>query len=174
MQRLAATLLISTLAATAANAHAVITPREAQADSYARLALSITHGCDGSPTKVVRVRIPDGVNGARPQPKAGWTLDIKKEKLAQPIAGPHGATITERVTEIIWTGALDADHFDDFSINVRLPDAPNKTLHFATLQECASGKMDWSEIPASGKSAHELRYPAPSLNLLPKKPTHAH
>lgn len=165
--------LLAFLFTTAAHAHAVVTPREAPADSYARLAISITHGCDGSPTKVVRVRIPRDVVMARPQPKAGWTLTINKEKLPAPVEGPHGMTLSERVTEIVWTGSLDAEHFDDFVMNVRLPDKPGEMLPFATKQECEKGELNWNEVGAPGHE-HHVDSPAPMLKLTPKRQQHAH
>lgn len=54
---------------TVAGAHVVIEPNEAPAASYVKLLLRVTHGCDGSPTRRLSVRLPEGLASVRPQPK---------------------------------------------------------------------------------------------------------
>ena len=73
----AALLANVALGAGAAHAHATIQPREAAAGSYVQAAVTITHGCDGSATAVVRVKLPEGIVSAKPQMKPGWTIEIK-------------------------------------------------------------------------------------------------
>src|SRR4051812_16881164 len=130
---IAALLLIS---AAPAGAHAVLSPLEAPADSYFKATIGVGHGCEGTPTLRLRVRIPEGINGVKPMPKAGWELSIKREQLPQPATEPHGRRITERVSEVTWTGKLLDENFDEFVLQVRLPDTPGQTLYFATVQEC--------------------------------------
>ena len=151
----------------AAYAHATLDRNEAPADSFFNTFVNVPHGCEGSPTLKVRVRIPEGVIGVKPQPKAGWELAIRKEKLATPIVEGHGRTITETVAEVTWSGRLEDENFDQFGIHMKLPDKPGETLYFPTVQECEKGVHRWIEIPAEGKS--EYPEPAPGLKLLPKK-----
>jgi periplasmic copper chaperone A len=40
------------------------------------------------------------------------------------------------------------------------------------VQECETGVNRWIEIPADGKSAHDLKEPAPGVKLLPKAEGH--
>jgi uncharacterized protein YcnI len=160
--------LLLCCASAQANAHAVIAAHEPPADSYFKVVIAIAHGCEGSPTKAMRVRIPDGILTARPQPKPGWALETKKQKLEKPVAGPHGSSVSEIVTEVTWTGKLEAEHFDEFVIQVRLPDRPAETLYFATVQECERGVHRWIEIPAPGQSSRDLAQPAPSVKIAPK------
>lgn len=164
-------LVLAALAGPAA-AHAVLSPPEAPADSYFKATIGIAHGCEGTPTLRVRVRIPDGINSVKPMPKAGWELAIKRDELAQPVTGPHGERITQRVSEVTWSGKLLDDNFDEFVMQVRLPDKPGETLYFATVQECEKGVHRWIEIPAAGQSRGQLREPAPVLKLLPKRGGH--
>lgn len=154
------------LSATALHAHATLEVRQAPANSYYKAVLRTPHGCSGSPTIAVRLQIPEGVMGAKPQPKPGWELETVTEELAEPITDGHGNTITSRVSEIHWTGGrlLDA-HYDEFAVQVRLPDTPGETLYFAAIQECEEGVDRWVEIPAEGQSARDLDYPAPSVTL---------
>lgn len=174
MSRFLALALASALLLTPqqASAHAVIDRNEAPAGSYFKVVVAIAHGCEGSPTLKMRVRIPDGILTVRPQPKPGWELAMQRQKLAAPIKGPHGGSITEAVTEVAWTGKLADDNFDEFIMQVLLPDKPGETLYFATVQECERGANRWIEIPAVGKSPRDLAHPAPSVKLLPKR--HAH
>jgi uncharacterized protein YcnI len=120
----------------------------------------------------VRVRIPTGVIGVKPQPKAGWELTIRKEKLERPVVESHGRTITEVVAEVTWSGKLLDENFDQFGIHMRLPNKPGETLHFPTVQECETGVHRWIEIPAAGKSRGDYKEPAPFLRLTPRRGGH--
>lgn len=154
------------LAATGAQAHATLEVRQAPANSYYKAVIRTPHGCAGSPTIAVRVQIPEGVTGVKPQPKPGWELTIVTEELDQPVAGAHGHRITSRVAEVHWTeGRLLDEHFDEFVMMVRLPDEPGATIYFPTVQECEEGADRWIEIPATGQSAHDLDHPAPRVTL---------
>jgi uncharacterized protein YcnI len=164
--------LAAVATATAARAHAVLERGEAPADSFFKAVLGIPHGCDGKPTLRVRVRIPEGVLGVKPQPKPGWELAVRKEKLEAPVKDSHGATITEAVAEVTWSGSLADAHYDEFAMQMRLPDRPGETLYFATVQECDGAAHRWIEIPRPGQSRGELKAPAPALRLLPKAQPH--
>jgi len=166
------TAIAIALVAQPARAHATLDRNEAPADSFFNTTVNIGHGCEGSPTLKVRVRIPEGVIGVKPQPKAGWELTIRKEKLAQPMVESHGRTITEVVAEVTWTGKLLDENFEQFGIHMRLPNKPNETLYFPTVQECETGVHRWIEIPAAGKSRGDYKEPAPFLRLTPRRTSH--
>ncbi len=149
-----------------AQAHATLDLREAPAGSYQKLAVRIGHGCEGTPTRVVRVRIPDGVTSVKLQPKPGWKAGVVREKLAAPQTDAHGRSITEVVREAFWRGGrLEDDAFDEFAMQVKLPESPDTTLYFPVVQECEKGVHRWIQIPEAGKSARELKEPAPALRL---------
>jgi uncharacterized protein YcnI len=150
-----------------AAAHVTANPDQAPADSWFRTALRVGHGCEGSSTIAVRVKLPDGVISVRPQMKPGWEITITMRKLDQPIEGPHG-TVTEVVDEIAWRGGpLPDAYFDEFGISMRLPAEPGKTLYFPTVQECEQGVHRWIEIPAANQSWDDLEEPAPFVRLNP-------
>ena len=152
------------------SAHVTLEAREAPTDSYFKAVFSVSHGCEGSATNRLRVRIPDGVTGVKPQPKTGWELATVKTKLATPAQGSHGEAITETITEVSWSGGrLLDEHFDQFVMQVRLPNAaPNTVLYFPTVQECEKGITRWIEIPEPGAKPTGLKEPAPALRLTPK------
>lgn len=167
--RAAATVAALLAVASPSAAHVTLDPAPARADSYYKAVLRVPHGCNGSPTRRIRVRIPDGVTSVKPQPKTGWTLEIAKKKLAQPLDDGHGGKITEVVGEVGWSGGrLPDEQFDEFAMMLKLPDAPNATLYFPVVQDCEQGVHRWIEIPETGRASRELKEPAPALPLLPK------
>lgn len=151
-------------------AHATLETSQAPAGSYHTAVVRITHGCDGSPTRTVMVKIPEGATGVRPQPKPGWEVRIVKARLDQPYKDAHGREITEKVGEIHWTGGrLLDEHYDEFRIRMKLPEAePGTVVYFPTVQECEQGAHRWIEIPKPGQKASELASPAPHLTLTAK------
>jgi len=164
-------LFVSALlvAAGPAFAHVTANPNEAPADSYFRTALRIGHGCAGSPTTAVRVKIPDGVTAVKPQVKPGWSIEIKMRKLEKPLDAGHGRTVSETVDEIAWRGNLPDADFDEFGLSIRLPAKAGQTLYFPVVQECEQGVHRWIEIPAAGQKWDDLREPAPFIRLIDKR-----
>lgn len=151
-----------------ASAHVVLDRQEATAASPYRAVLRVSHGCKGSPTTALRMKLPEGIVGARPMAKPGWTLETVKGPYAKPYPGLHG-TFREGVREISWTGgSLPDDQFDEFVFAARLSEdlQPGETVHFPVEQTCESGAYRWVEIPQPGQSAHDLAAPAPGLRIL--------
>ena len=160
-----------------AHAHIVLTDQLAVAGSYYKGALRVGHGCGDEPTTAIIVKIPAGFEGAKPQPKFGWTLSIKKESLSKPY-NSHGKTLTEDVVEIKWQASskdfyLPNEQFDEFSFFTLLP-AKAGPYWISVKQECTKGINDWSEVPASGTSTKGLKSPAALLELLPSQEQHQH
>jgi uncharacterized protein YcnI len=114
----------------------------------------------------VRIQIPE--SAVKPQPKPGWTLDLVKAKYAKAY-DYYGTPMTEGVKEIIWTGKLLDENYDEFVFGAYLTDSlkPGEMLYFPTVQECEKGEHRWIEIPAEGKKADDYKEPAPGLKLLP-------
>jgi uncharacterized protein YcnI len=159
----AAAALAALLAAPSAIAHVTLDGGDASAGSFYKATFNVPHGCSGSPTTRLRIRIPAGVTNVKPQPKPGWELATVKEKLDKPIPAEHGA-ITETVREVIWSGGrLSDDNLDEFKMLVRLPATPGATLYFPVVQECEQGVTRWIEIPEPGKTSRDYKEPAPAL-----------
>lgn len=152
------------LIAAPAAAHVVFAEPNAAAGSYYAGFLRVSHGCGDADTVSLRVEILPAVLSARPQPKPGWTLKIERAKLPQPDAGEGGATITERVTAVTWTGRLPADEFDQFGLMMKLP-ASVGPLYFPAVQTCTKGENAWTAIPADPAQWHTLDRPAPMLTV---------
>lgn len=165
-----AALAMASVAAPA-SAHVTVQPADAAADSYAQLIFTVPHGCNGSATKALRVKLPDGILSAKPQMKPGWQVGIKTRKLDTAVAGPHGKSVTEVVDEVDWRGGPLPDNlYDTFGLIVRLPDRIGQTLYFPAVQECEQGVERWIEIPSTVQSVDKLRAPAPAVRLKAKTP----
>jgi uncharacterized protein YcnI len=177
MTRTLITLALASLPALAA-AHVSLVQAQAAAGSAYTATLRIGHGCEGTPTHTVVVHVPAGLRGAKPQPKPGWTLAVRKAPLAQPYDS-HGRRITEDTVELRWTATsreawLDDGWFDEFSLRGQLPAQPGP-LWLRVQQLCERGSWDWAEIPASGISTQGLKAPAVLLQVTPAAPTgHQH
>ncbi|GAB4168959.1 MAG: YcnI family protein [Thalassobaculales bacterium] len=154
-----------------AQAHVTLELREAPAGSYQKIVLRVPHGCQGSPTLKLRVKLPDGASAVKVQPKPGWTVETVKAKLARPLSDGHGGQITEGVTEAVWTGRLIDEHYDEFVLRVKLPETPpaDGWLYWPVVQECERGTARWIELPAAGRSPDDLEHPAPRMKLLPRR-----
>ncbi len=151
-----------------AQAHAVLVEPSAQAGSNYKGAIRIGHGCEGSATTGIRISMPSGFGGAKPQPKSGWSESSKKGKLAQPSIS-QGQTITEDMVELEWKAntkeaALPDGAIGEFTFTSKLPDAAGATW-LRILQTCEKGQNDWAEIPATGTSIKGLKMPAALLTI---------
>lgn len=157
---------LALFAAPVADAHVVLDKNEAPAASYFKAVLLVPHGCDGQPTTRIRLQLPDDIYVARPQQKPGWSVEIVKKALEKPVAGPHGKTITEKITDIIWSGGnLPDEFYEEFGVIVKLPDQPSGTkIAFPVIQQCAKGEHQWVAQPGATSGD-----PAPILTLTPKK-----
>jgi len=159
------------LAAGTASAHVTLEKSEAAVGSTYKAVLRVPHGCDGKPTNVVRLRLPQGYYAVKPMPKPGWTLEKVIGKYETPYNN-HGTEMTEGVTEVVWSGGnLPDDEYDEFVVRGSLGAdlEVGSTLHFLVVQECPDGAVErWIEIPAEGQSSDDLEMPAPALKLTEK------
>jgi uncharacterized protein YcnI/copper(I)-binding protein len=155
------------LLATAAAAHVTLEVAQANPSSTYKAVLRVGHGCDGQPTIRLRIQIPEGVVAVKPMPKPGWTLDLVKGPYATSYT-VFGEALNEGVKEIVWSGSLPDEFYDEFVFQARITEAfkPGSTVYFPTTQECASTVERWVEIPADGQDTHALKSPAPGLRII--------
>lgn len=156
------------LLASAAQAHAVLERKQAAPGTSYRGVVQIMHGCNGKPTTRVSVTIPEGLIGAKPMPKPGWTLTTARGPYAKTYATHHG-TVSEGVTAITWSGgSLPDDQVDEFTFLAQVAGTfePGATVYVPVQQDCAEGSYAWSEIPKAGQDAHDLKAAAPSFRIV--------
>ena len=162
--------LVLLMASQASTAHVVLDQPKAAAGSSYRAVFRVGHGCNGLATTGLSVRIPPGVQGAKPMPKPGWVLTTKSEPLTTPYTN-HGKPVTEEVSEITWTvaskaSALPDNFYDEFVLRASLPSKPG-ALWFKVIQSCEedgkTGRNEWTQVPAEGESTRGLASPAALL-----------
>jgi uncharacterized protein YcnI len=152
-----AALLLLGVAAPA-SAHVEPTVEEAPAGGYTTFGLVIPHGCDGEggDTVKVEVQMPDGVETATAGYLPGWEATVDG---SDPVV-------------VSWEGGpLPHDQFQEFGVSVLLPDTPDETALFPTIQTCASGEeIAWiEETPEGGE---EPEHPAPAIALVESEGDH--
>lgn len=158
--------------------HVVLGEPAALAGTSYRAALRVGHGCGTSPTMAIQVAIPAGFRGAKPMPKPGWRLAVRKAALEQPYES-HGHKVTDDVTEIVWTAtssehALPDAHYDEFVFRGALAPVAGP-MWFKVVQTCAQGSNRWVEVPASGSATRGLQWPAALLDVIESGPAaHQH
>ena len=154
-----------------AHAHATFTSRTVVADSYVVLALQVPHGCDGQATNEVRIELPEGFVFAKPQPKAGWELEIINGEYKKTY-DDHGTDVSAGPVEIRWKGGdLPDAYYDTFTVRGKIAglDA-GTTLAFPATQLCGrDASVAWTEIAAPGADAHALKSPAPTVKVVAKE-----
>lgn len=140
---IAAVTSVSSVAA----AHIDPDPTEAQAGSTVSVGFTVEHGCDGSATVSLDMRVPDGARAIVPEPPDGWT-----------------AVVSERVVTFEG-GPLPDDRPLTFRVRMTLPHTPDTTVYFPFVQRCETGEIRWIDIPTDG-SGDDLDEPAPAMRLV--------
>jgi uncharacterized protein YcnI len=157
----------------AALAHVTLEQKEAAIGASYKAVLRVPHGCEGSATVALRVRIPQGFLDVKPMPKPGWKLEVKRGPYAKPVS-LRDAKVSEGVIEVDWSGGnLPDAYYDEFVLTGTIGDdsAAGQTMYFPVVQECEKGINRWIEIPVAGAPAANggQSEPAPALRLLPKR-----
>jgi periplasmic copper chaperone A len=180
-QRFLATACVLMASTTTAWPHVVLDQSSATAGSSYRAVFRVGHGCDGLATTGITVHMPVGVQGARPMPKPGWMLDVRKEALTAPYTS-HGKRIASDVSEITWTAtskesALHDAHYGEFVLRATLPAKPG-VLWFKVVQICDDNgtevRREWAQQPKEGSDTNGLSQPAVRLQVEPAAQGHSH
>lgn len=171
IQALGKTSLLAALVCSAtfsvASAHVTFLDGEVEQESTILATLQVPHGCDGKATTEVQVKLPEGFVFAKPQPKAGWELEVIKGDY-QKTYDNHGAKVSSGATEVRWkNGNLSDDFYDTFVIQGKVSGIDAGTaLAFPVKQICGADVEDWDQIASGGANAHGLKSPAPVLKVV--------
>jgi uncharacterized protein YcnI len=165
-----AAAVVLVLATGSAYAHITLETEQAEAGSSYKAVFRVPHGCGGSATVKITVKIPEGFIAVKPMPHPGWKIDLVKGKYAKAY-DYYGSKIDEGVTEVTWSGGnLPDAYYDEFVMRGMLAaDLPEGMLYFPVVQECEKGVDRWIEIPEAGKTAEDYETPAPGVRILPKR-----
>jgi uncharacterized protein YcnI len=161
---LAGALLVPALA----QAHVTVQPNEVPAGGFTRLDVRVPNEEDNATTNKVQLQLPSGFAEASYEPVSGWRVDVKKQKLAQPIQTDDGP-VTEEVRRITWTAtdpaaALQPGQFQDFGLSVAMPDSAKEgdVLTFPAIQTYDNGDIvRWIGPPDSEHPAAQVTLTAP-------------
>ena len=133
-----------TIAAIAGTALALSAPLAAHADvsaaasstaagSYTVVTFSVPHGCEGSPTQVVTIDLPESVPSVTPTVNPLWSVETVSEG--------------EQMTQVVYTsqtGGLPDGLRDTFELSFRLPEGEaGDRIEFPVTQTCTEGTAEW-------------------------------
>ncbi|MCW1406920.1 DUF1775 domain-containing protein [Rhizobium sp. 1AS11] len=159
--------VLSVTAFAGAEAHVTFLDREATQESTILATLQVPHGCDGKATTEVRVKLPEGFVFAKPQPKAGWELEVIKGDY-QKTYDNHGDKVNKGAIEVRWkNGNLSDDFYDTFVIQGKVSGVEAGTsLAFPVTQMCGDAVAAWDQVAKQGGDTHGLKSPAPLLKVV--------
>ena len=130
--------------ATPTAAHVTLETQEAKVGEPYKAVLRVPHGCEGTATAALRVRIPDGVIAVKPMPKPGWTLATTTGKYSKTYTFFHNAKLTEGVTEISWSGGKLPDAwYDEFVFQGSSPAISNPARP-STFRSCRNARREYT------------------------------
>jgi uncharacterized protein YcnI len=150
-----------------AGAHVSVHPNVLPASSNPTLDVRVPNEETSAKTVTVDMQVPPGFLDVAVELPPGWRAQKLMRKLATPARTDSG-TVTEEVSEIIWTaprgGGIPPGSFVEFPITTAIPDGDaGLTLTFKVLQTYSNGDVvRW--IDPSLAADH----PAPTVDVTPK------
>ena len=142
--RTAAAAVAAALALPAtASAHVTLQPSTAPADGFTRLDVRVPNERDDAGTVKVDVQLPPGFAFVSYEPRPGWKVTVKREKLDEPIEVEGGFEVDEGVGQITWSGGrIGPGEFVDFGLSLRMPKGEaGEKLTFKALQTYDDGEV---------------------------------
>ncbi len=159
---------LASLYAGAALAHITLETNQAPVGASYKAVFRVSHGCDGSATTAIKIRMPAGFIAVKPMPKPGWSIAIVTGKYPKTYDHVHGAKLSEGVREVSFIGGkLADDYYDEFVLTgfVAGDLEAGRVLYFPVVQECEKGVARWIDVPMEGGG--EPAMPAPGIRLVP-------
>jgi periplasmic copper chaperone A len=152
-----------------ASAHVTVNPNTAEPGGYGAFDVRVPNEEAGADATKVQLYLPTDhpIASVSVQSTPGWTIDVTKGKLPQPIKTDDGE-VTEAVTQITWSGGkITPGQFQQFGISLGPLPTGTPKLYFKALQTYTdkSGKTSvvrWIDMPNGGA---EPDHPAPSITL---------
>jgi uncharacterized protein YcnI len=147
-----------------ASAHVSLEGKTVQAGALFDATFRVGHGCAGSPTVKLNIRIPNGVVAVEPQAKDGWSVTSESGTLDH-VTASGGQSFSDGVKVVTWSGLLSPHQGGTFTLKARLADdaVAGKRVIFQVYQQCEKGEERWID------SDDEDDHPAPFLTIVPKR-----
>lgn len=163
-----ATIIIPFLIAPIASAHVSFIDAQPITEGKSfKATFAISHGCEGSPTTKVTIKIPQGIIAVKPMPKANWTITTGTQKYAKTYQ-QYGKDITEGVESITWEGSLPDQYYDEFTLTGYFADQDKNSeqVYFPVIQTCEKGQYLWTDTSGHAHHGHDSEeLSAPSLKV---------
>lgn len=140
-----------------ASAHVAIDPQSAEAGSYTVIAVKVPNESATATTTKVELTLPQETpfSSVRYVPVAGWTVELVREALAEPVMVGQ-LEITEAVTKVIWTAdagsGIGDRQLQQFPLSLGpVPDVGS--IPFTADQFYSDGEIvSWNEHGDGGES----------------------
>jgi periplasmic copper chaperone A len=160
----AATVSILTFLSGEALAHVSLEGKTVQAGASFDATFRVGHGCAGSPTVKLNIRIPNGVVAVEPEAKKGWSVTSESGPLDRATVS-SGQSFSDGVKMVTWSGRLSPHQAGTFTLKARLADdaVAGQRVIFPVYQRCEKGEERW--IDPDDEDDH----PAPFLTIVPKR-----
>lgn len=127
-----------------AGAHVTLGASTTRAGATTVLTLEVPHGCEGSATTEVAVRLPSGVSDVEAADTDRWTAAVTGDGVSFRTEHP-----------------LPDGMHDEVVFSVRLPDQVGAELVFPVVQRCEVGESAWTEVGEDEAARDALEMPAP-------------
>lgn len=152
---LAAAIALALAAPLAASAHVTASASSTAAGSYSVITFSVPHGCEGSPTTVISIDIPDDILSVTPTRNVFWEFDTTMVPLDPPTEDQ-----SEKVSQVVYTATtpLPEGVRDTLELSVKLPEGEaGDVVEFPITQTCEVGETLWvgDEVPSITMTASE-------------------
>lgn len=161
-------LVVSLVMATSASAHVTANPAAQEAGAFTKIEFRVPNEQD-KPTTSVDIQVPEGASFVSVQPVDGWKVEAKTVKLDKPEVAEDGDEVTERTSEIVYTGGtIEPGQFQSFYVSMKLPanGEVGDYLFFPTVQTYEGGEdVNWVQKPKEGADPFSLDNPAPFVEL---------
>src|SRR4051794_18591466 len=163
---------LTTALAGPASAHVSVNPNTAEQGGFSALTFRVPTEKDDASTTKVQVAFPTDtpLASVSVKPVPGWTSQVTKNKLPQPIQSDDGP-ITDAVSQITWTAsspdtAVKPGEFQEFGVSAG-PLPTTTAISFKALQTYSDGSVvRWIDTQTPG--GPEAEHPAPTLSLTPE------
>jgi uncharacterized protein YcnI len=167
-----ATIGLMALGAGAASAHVTVSPASTTESGYSQLTFSVPNESETAGTSKLEVALPSDspFTSVRVKPVEGWTAEVVKGTLPEPVTTEDGATVTEAPVSVVWTAEKGAEisqsEYQTFSISVgKLPEAGTLVSLPATQHYTDGSVREWNEETVEGEE--EPKSPAPAFTTTP-------
>jgi uncharacterized protein YcnI len=152
------------LLAPAAFAHFAFVPGEVPARSFARLQISVPNEEPNASTVRVALQIPESVVFVRVPPTQGWTVNVEREPLDEPLLVGN-RRVDDRISVVEWSGGeIAGTDSQSFAIRLAVPRGAGETLAFPATQTYSDDQVVQWVGPSDSDN------PAPVLAVTPFDP----